>query len=159
MVYTMLSIKYRVLVKTMIAGRKTSAVGLSLAIALLLGCSEDKPSQKTAPNEPSSTQKILDELDHQVRRAQEQFNELAPDKEEVKTKANEELEKLFSLEYRVVDLPLTASATAWADTLNILGRDRWECESPQSVSEAVRVICRRRPKSYLRGVGRLVGAF
>lgn len=64
--------------------------------------------------------------------------------------ADEELQKLQQLEYKVVDLPLGSSPEAATDALMRLGREKWDCFDVLPQGENLRIFCKRRPHTYLR---------
>ena len=70
--------------------------------------------------------------------------------------AGEEVEKILNYEYKVEDLKADASRGELEKSLNELGKDRWECFQLEKQPDRYRVFCRRKPKSYLRLIPRLV---
>ena len=70
-------------------------------------------------------------------------------------RASSELEKLFTFEYKVVDLPSKASSVDLEKKLKKLGAERWECFSIRQISDKIQIACKRRPKTYLRYIPRV----
>lgn len=64
--------------------------------------------------------------------------------------AIEEIEKLFSFEYRVASLPSNSSSDVVESNLKLLGKDRWECFHVDKTKDTIEIYCKRRPKTYLR---------
>lgn len=66
-----------------------------------------------------------------------------------------ELEKLHSLEYKVLEidgkLATVDLETAFAD----LGKERWDCFHIEERAESLRVFCKRNPKTYLKYIPRM----
>ena len=82
-------------------------------------------------------------------------------------KSVEELEKLHQVEYEVFSLPPDSSNTKYKNTLNEMGKKRWDCfhvENIRSINEEGKVqanlmfFCKRTPETLLRYVPRtLIG--
>jgi hypothetical protein len=70
--------------------------------------------------------------------------------EKIQDMATQEFEKLFTLEYRVVDMDSSLSGDQQEALLMQLGRDRWDCFHITPQEFGLRVFCKRQPKSYLR---------
>lgn len=81
--------------------------------------------------------------------------QLQPKAEAVTTYAGSELEKLFSFEYKVVDLTHEQSAVEIESSLNALGRERWDCFSVQPRDFGLRLTCKRAPKTVLKYIPRM----
>ena len=69
--------------------------------------------------------------------------------------AEQELEKLFSLEYQVLTFPSDVEAKALQDGLRRAGMERWDCFHVESRQEELLVLCKRQPKTYLRYIPRV----
>ncbi|WKZ56218.1 MAG: hypothetical protein QY326_05630 [Bdellovibrionota bacterium] len=80
---------------------------------------------------------------------------LAPIKDKVTTGAQEEYSKLFGMEYHVVELDASESAQAMEEELLKLGKERWDCFHIMESEDKLRLICKRRPETWLRHIGRL----
>ena len=74
------------------------------------------------------------------------------DSQSIQKAAQDEVDKLMQVEYLVEEVPGTFSKKALQDHLSKLGADRWECFSvtPHGDGSMLRIICKRKPKSYLR---------
>ena len=79
--------------------------------------------------------------------------------------AGKEIENTFAVEYKVIELDANLSSKELSEKLNEAGKERWKCffvDRPLAVdkeqSETVyRIFCNRRPKSYLRYLGKMPG--
>ena len=125
-------------------------VAIVAAALLLPGCSEPPSTQDSGTSE--FTQDLKDTL-HDAKRLLEQ--KLDPVAEDWQAKTSKEIEKLFALEYRVVTLDAELDSDAIEAELNDLGKERWECFSIRPDTKGLRVYCKRRPRSYLRYLGRM----
>lgn len=88
-----------------------------------------------------------------------QFNKAI---EEIKTQSEpslREVEKLHQLDYTVVSFPLDSSAQSIEQSLDELGRNRWDCFHVERTVKVTReekretqllVFCKRLPETYLR---------
>lgn len=74
---------------------------------------------------------------------------------ELDSLANQEVEKLFTFEYTVKELPIESTGTEINETLSELGLERWECFHVEEKTTFIRLYCKRRPKTYLRYVPRM----
>jgi hypothetical protein len=90
--------------------------------------------------------------------AREGLKKLDPDSPEAKL-AREEIEKLFQIEYRVLEFDGKAGAGEMEAALGKLGQERWDCFSIVPTGNKVKVFCKRLPMSYLRHATRLLGTF
>lgn len=121
---------------------------LFLLAALGLGC--DASSKETDLNKP------IDDLGQMVRQLKESLGKVTPPDlklEEsatgLKENASAEMEKLFRLEYRVVEIK-NGSSSEIEQQLTALGNDRWDCFHAESSRNALLFFCKRAPKTYLR---------
>jgi hypothetical protein len=73
---------------------------------------------------------------------------------ELDSMAADEVEKLFTFEYTVKDVPPTEDAISLNSILEEMGRERWNCFHIEEKKEYIRLYCKRRPKTYLRYVPR-----
>ena len=76
----------------------------------------------------------------------------------------DELKKLSQQEYKSLTFPIDTSSSEIEETLNNLGKDRWNCDSifarPRTAPEKAEivVICKRTPETVLRFVpGGIIG--
>ena len=74
--------------------------------------------------------------------------------EQVSKATSDEIEKLFSVEYKVVELTQIDAAEIELK-LATLGRDRWECFFIEPVNGAKRFYFKRSPKTLLRYIPRM----
>ena len=109
---------------------------IAIAISILaLGCGSD------------SIQEAYDS-------AKNKISELAPVKDQYQNLAQEELNKLYSFEYKVVEFPLTAESLSIEAYLSTLGKDRWECFDTTKTDLKLIIFCKRRPETYLKYIPR-----
>lgn len=113
---------------------------IALFAALLQGC-ETPDSAKLAVEAKQVLEDLKTTLDASRRGVQE-------------TTAAE-IEKLHSLEYKVLEIDGKLGApeleTAFAD----LGKERWDCFHIEERGESLRVFCKRNPKTYLKYIPRM----
>ncbi|GEM_PF-2898923 len=64
--------------------------------------------------------------------------------------AQDEVDKLFSVEYKVIEIDDVGDMAHINAVLNKAGKDRWDCFSSEHVQKKYRFFCKRRPQSYLR---------
>lgn len=92
------------------------------------------------------------EFSRTVDKVKNSLSELTTEKENM---ASQELEKLFIYEYQVFDLPSNASAEVIQANLSNLGKERWDCFHIDRNQTNINIVCKRRPKSYLRYVSNI----
>lgn len=113
---------------------------------LLVGCN-------TSSDTLSKAEESLTSLKVQ---AKELADSLSLKSKKVTESASQEMNKLFSIEYRVVDLLSTLSGEEIQKELNRLGSERWSCGTPQLLAsqnpapEKLRFFCNRPSPTYLR---------
>jgi hypothetical protein len=73
--------------------------------------------------------------------------------------AEDEYEKIFRIDYRVIELPRGKGPQYFEAALNELGKERWECFHIEPQAEKLIAFCSRRPLSYIRYLRHLVGLF
>lgn len=132
--------------------------GAVLAFLLLLpgcGSSQEQPAATPSPQARSSLEQISDELSAALEKASRKVSEIAPSGEQVKQSATGEVEKLYIFEYKVAEFSLDATAGEIESELNSLGKERWECFASERTEKNLRVMCKRRPKTYLRYIPRM----
>lgn len=71
--------------------------------------------------------------------------------------AGEEYEKLFRVDYKVIELPRGKGAAQFEATLNELGKERWNCFHIEPQADKLIAFCSRRPPSYIRYIQSLIG--
>ncbi len=64
--------------------------------------------------------------------------------------ATGELEKAFTVEYKVVDIPLLIERANVEEQLTALGKERWDCFHSVQTPTTTRFICKRSTKTALR---------
>lgn len=121
------------------------APSLLLLTLVLIGCEGETPHIDRLQFE-----ELGRKLDGLVQQAEQQVRRAPEVKEQVTDAAGEEVEKLFTFEYRVFDLPRDAAAPEVENRLATLGADRWECFHVEPLATELRVFCKRRPKTPLR---------
>ncbi len=105
---------------------------------ILGGCDSD-PSK--------SISKFIDQASSKV-------SQVAPDPGKVSELTQDEISKLFTFEYKVVELDAALSSKELELKLSELGKEMWECFSVAPVDSTLKVFCKRRPKTYLRYIPR-----
>ena len=128
-----------------------SAIVLILAIglsAVLIGC-------ESADGGKSSLDGVNATLKQAKRTARDTVEALSPHTDAIGDLANEEVEKLMKLEYHVHTLANDLSTEELNEQLAELGRQRWDCFDTQAHETGLMIFCKRRPKSYLRYLGKL----
>lgn len=69
---------------------------------------------------------------------------------QVSALAEDEIEKMFAIEYKVFEIAEKNNVNILEDELNKFGKERWDCFFIDKNAESYRLFCRRKPKSYLR---------
>ncbi len=74
------------------------------------------------------------------------------DPNNIEKMAREEVDKLLQVEYLVEEIPFSSGGKDLEYRLKILGAERWDCFQimPNPDGTRLRVVCKRKPKSYLR---------
>lgn len=96
--------------------------------------------------------RVRDTLNQQLADAQKKVSEIT---KSTSTMTSEEVEKLFTLEYKVVELPQDMPAPEMEQKLSTLGQQRWECRSVVPNGAKLQIFCSRRPETYLRYIPRM----
>lgn len=120
------------------------------AIALVLlaeGCD---------PSGNGDLESLNSQLKQLLKQAEQKIDGLAPQTKEVTEATSQEVEKLFVFEYKVAELKKEAGTAEIEGALQQLGQDRWECFAADRSDKVLRFYCKRRPKTYLRYIPRLV---
>jgi len=119
-----------------------------LAFGTLGGCdSKGSSSQRT-------THAISDDIDKVIDQAKQVVENLNPQGEKLTAQAQAEVEKLFRLEYKTVELPAEASTDELNAALTRLGNERWDCFAINPMISRTVISCKRPPPSYLRYIPR-----
>ena len=128
---------------TTLSACKDSDSGIQAAPVAL---AENTPAEE----KELSLESVIDNLNEQLDQASGQLQEaVKPHAEEIHRQTKEEVDKLFRWEYRVVELPSSASVAKMEQELSVLGEEGWECVSFVQVGERTRVTCKRRPPSAI----------
>lgn len=85
-----------------------------------------------------------------IRAAKDSWDALGPEQEKAAALAKEELDKLFRIEYKIVDFEISVSRELMETELQSLGHDRWDCAPFPGSEKQIRFVCKRLPQSYLR---------
>jgi hypothetical protein len=118
-----------------------------VALVFLIACN-DRGDRGTSFSEISDQSD--GELVKNIREIGEELAErVGPFGNDVKKSASEQLEKLFSVEYRIVEFDSDLSRQKLEQQLNILGKDRWDCFNIRSEDMRIRAYCKRLPRGYL----------
>lgn len=118
---------------------------LLLCLVFLFGCEQGADNPEL--------QRLTKELDKTLQEAHQFFEGATSTGNELATK---EVEKLFTFEYRVEELNNTLSPEEMQEKLQELGQDRWECFHAEPQAKSLRFFCKRRPKTYLRYIPKLL---
>ncbi len=97
---------------------------LLLVIFLALnftGCSD--------PEQQRQLEETLQGIQRTLSEGMERVTKTAPSRQDIESMADEELKRLSSFEYHVVDLDRDMSASQMDSALLKLGSERWECYS------------------------------
>jgi hypothetical protein len=114
-----------------------------LCLALVVAACEKGEIKETLVDRTEDLQKTWQDLTRSLQQT-------APSREEAQTMAGQEIEKLFTFEYRVQEIPMPSPAAEIEKVMARMGQDRWECFHVESNFEALLLFCKRRPRSYLR---------
>lgn len=116
------------------------ATSLIIALLLLASCDSSRTNSDT-----------VDTLMRSVKDLHESVTgTIAPTAKELQNAATSEVDKLFSIEYKVLELPSSTPGPDVERSLIDLGADRWNCFSVIPRPESILITCNRRPLSYLR---------
>ncbi|MCB0309623.1 MAG: hypothetical protein KDD42_00225 [Bdellovibrionales bacterium] len=119
-----------------------------LLVALfLVGCNSSE--------EESQAQSLSNEFERLVEKMARKFDELTPSSSDVHKLTTAEVEKLFTYEYKTLELSADAGPKEIETKLAELGADRWDCFYAERVNKALLFYCKRRPKTYLRYIPRV----
>ena len=109
-----------------------------ITVFLLLGlCSCDSSSSK-------SISKFIDDASSKVAPVPGKVSELTQD----------ELSKLFTFEYKVLELDSKLTSDEIEAKLTDLGKEMWDCFAVTPSESVIKLFCKRRPKTYLRYIPR-----
>ena len=118
-----------------------------ILIALLLPLCLSGCDSRTGKKELN---RLTEDVQEAIDLAQQKFDDVSPDGSKLHRAASDEIEKLFSYEYTIKELDPSLSTTQLQAELDMLGMERWDCFSIQNINAQLRIICKRRPKTYLR---------
>jgi hypothetical protein len=94
-----------------------------------------------------------EELEKTFQDAKSKVESLTPSRRDIEGLASGEIEKLFTIEYKIIEVPKEDTALQIEESLSQYGRKRWECFHVDASGEYLRFFCKRRTKSYLRYIG------
>ena len=97
--------------------------------------------------------KTVDDARQLLEKAKEKFKRLSADPHT--QKALDEVDKMFRLEYRIVELDKNTSVAQSELALQELGNARWDCSGLQDNGNKIRLLCKRHPQSYLQYLKKL----
>ncbi len=113
---------------------------LVFIIVILAGCEQSNQNSEA-----------LNEVMRSVRQLQESVTgNIAPAAKDIQSAASTEVDKLFAIEYKVLELPFAVAGAEMEKQISALGADRWNCFSIIPRDQSIIVTCQRRPMSYLR---------
>lgn len=124
-----------------------------LFLVLSLGVSYVSAEESPSPSASPSTK--VDQLIQGLSSRIDQLTQTIPSQEEIQTTTKEELNKIHAFEYKVVEYPVTISASELEKSLTALGAERWECDGSLWQGLQYRFVCRRHPATYLRYLPRM----
>lgn len=114
------------------------------------------PAAGCGPSGSEELDAVGSQLKELLKRAEKKIDGLAPQTQEMGEATSQELEKLFTFEYKVVEFAKDAPGVEIERELQGLGQDRWECFAAETNGRDLRVFCKRRPRTYLRYIPRLM---
>lgn len=135
----------------------------ALFIALLFtGCDEINQIKEEFKGQKTTNDDVTRKLNEALNEARGLADKLGISKtnpEALGKLAKNEVEKLFTVEYKVFDIDALSGSPAIDSVLNKVGQDRWDCFSVQYVeaTHKHRFFCKRQPKSYIRALGTIPG--
>ncbi len=127
---------------------------------ILTGCDQIETIKKEFKGQQNSTQDVTKKLTEALNEAKGVADKLGISKTDTAALGNmakNEVDKLFTVEYKVFEVDAVGGPAAIDATLNKAGQDRWDCFSVDHVESThkYRFFCKRQPKSYLRALGTL----
>lgn len=85
-----------------------------------------------------------------VQEGVERAQQALPSKEDLSKMTPEQIDKVLSFEYKVIDLDVIPNAEKLETTLNTLGAERWECIAQPQGEVPLRIQCKRPAKILFR---------
>ncbi|RMG39456.1 MAG: hypothetical protein D6719_13235 [Candidatus Dadabacteria bacterium] len=129
-----------------------------LFVLLLLFClnalSACQSRQDSSDN--ASEKALTEELAKILKEAKKVAGQVSPFNPDVQEKAQKEFEKLFVFEYSVKRFPADIEDHRLEHELNSVGKQRWECFDVERDKDQLVFYCKRRPKTYLRYLPKLM---
>lgn len=102
-------------------------------------------------DQSNQNSEALNEVMRSVKQLQESVTgNIAPAAKDLQSAATSEVDKLFAIEYKVLELPFAVGGEEMEKQISALGADRWNCFSIIPRDQSIIVTCQRRPMSYLR---------
>ena len=99
---------------------------------------------------------VSEKLEALMAKTERQLENLGSTHQEVCEVASSEVQKLFNYEYKLVALVEESGRKGIEAALNELGQDRWDCFQVVPVEGQLTAVCKRRPKTPLRYIPRMI---
>ncbi|MDZ4785729.1 MAG: hypothetical protein SGJ02_06610 [bacterium] len=109
--------------------------------------------QKAGENSDIELAKKLSELLGKNKHIFEDFD-LKQNNKAIESIAKNEVDKVFNVEYNVLEIDDLGDTAHINSALNKAGLDRWECFGFEHVGNKYRFFCKRKPQSVLRFLAR-----
>lgn len=126
-----------------------------LLFAALISASCQSQSTKKADDQKPQDSGLFDHMQGLLDSASKRVDEVTPSKQRVKELTTDELQKLHTWEYQVLELPAKTESPELEARLNQLGKEMWECAALDKSEKSLRLMCKRRPQTYLRYIPRV----
>jgi hypothetical protein len=125
---------------------------LSLLISFVSGCklgSDRADSSSSAA--PRATRSPFNQVVQALQdTAHGAASALPPEAHDLTNKTVAEVEKMFQVEYLVVDYDALLDASEMQRQLALRGAEGWECFAVTPIGAKLRVTCKKRPKGVMR---------
>jgi hypothetical protein len=122
-------------------------------IGLVCGCKlgSDQGSSSASSASPRPTRSPLDQVVQALQDAASgAVDSLPPEARDLKDKTVAEVEKMFQVEYLVIDYDSVLEASEMQRQLGLRGAEGWECFAVTPIGDKLRVTCKKRPKGVMR---------
>lgn len=127
--------------------KKLTLLFFAVFLTFLNSC-EQAGSRETIDRE--TTDRATQTLSDTISQAGDALSNLTPSRKQIKSMTSNELNNVFAVEYKVIDISAGQEAKQIEETLSMLGRERWDCYHVEPQFDSLRVFCKRQPVSYLR---------
>ena len=117
----------------------TTLLFISCCSSGLLSCDYFTPDTKQITNVIDSLQRTAADLKESTKGYSNK----------AQTMAEGEIQKLFKIEYKIIQIDSSMPKEELETKLATLGADRWDC-SPFRAESGVQFVCKRLPISYLK---------